>query len=160
MLSGKYTRETPACRRPIVGNASRNFLTERNYVIIDEVARVGRELGCAPAAVALAWVQAQPGVTSTIIGARRADQLAQNLSALEVTLTPAHSAALNAVSEPVLNFPAGMLKFVGMFSHGGLTVNGATAPSWPMSPTSDDDCYSPRRARHGHGGVGGAEVLC
>ena len=141
MLSGKYTRENAGVQTADRGERVTNFLTERNYVIIDEVARVGRELGCAPAAVALAWVQAQPGVTSTIIGARRADQLAQNLSALDVTLTPAHIAALNAVSEPVLNFPAGMLKFVGMFSQGGLTVNGETAPPWPLSPKTAAERY-------------------
>ena len=141
VLSGKYTRANAGAQKADRGERVTNFLTERNYVIIDELARIGGELGCSPAAVALAWVQAQPGVTSTIVGARRADQLAQNLSALEVTLTPAHRAALNAVSEPVLNFPAAMLKFVGMFSQGGLTVNGATSPAWPMSPTSDDDRY-------------------
>ena len=141
VLSGKYTRENAGVQKADRGERVTNFLTERNYVIIDELARIGGELSCSPAAVALAWVQAQPGVTSTIIGARRADQLTQNLSALDLTLTPAHLAALNAVSEPVLNFPAGMLKFVGMFSQGGLTVNGATSPAWPMSPKHDDDRY-------------------
>ncbi len=141
VLSGKYTRENAGVQKADRGERVTSFLTERNYVIIDELARIGTELSCSPAAVALAWVQAQPGVTSTIIGARRADQLAQNLSALDVVLTPAHLAALNAVSEPVLNFPANMLKFVGMFSQGGLTVNGATSPAWPMSPKHDGDRY-------------------
>ena len=36
-----------------------------------------------PASVALAWVQGRPGVASTIIGARRLDQLEQNLAALD-----------------------------------------------------------------------------
>jgi hypothetical protein len=46
---------------------------------------------------------------------------------------------LKAVSEPVLNFPAGMLKFVTMFTHGGMTVNGITAPAWPMAPRTDGE---------------------
>ena len=56
-------------------------------------------------------------------------------------LTAEHIASLKAVSEPVLNFPAGMLKFVGMFTQGGLTVNGQTAPVWPAAPTGDGERY-------------------
>ncbi len=45
--------------------------------------------------VALAWVQNQPGVTSTIIGARTMQQLDDNHGALDVKLSPAHLAALS-----------------------------------------------------------------
>ena len=50
---------------------------------------VAAELEVSPAAVAIAWVQARPGVTSTIIGARTMDQLEQNLRSLDVALSPA-----------------------------------------------------------------------
>ncbi|MEZ5420579.1 MAG: aldo/keto reductase [Vicinamibacterales bacterium] len=118
------------------GERVTNFLNERSYRIIDELQRIGGELDASPAAVALAWVQGRSGVASTIIGARRLDQLEQNLAALDLTLTPAQVGALDAVSEPVLNFPAGMLRFIGMFSQGGLTVNGQTAPPgrWRRGP--------------------------
>jgi hypothetical protein len=39
--------------------------------VIDLVNEIAAETGANPAAVALAWVQAQPGITSTVIGARR-----------------------------------------------------------------------------------------
>ena len=42
------------------------------------------------AAVALAWVQSRPGVASTIIGARRLDQLDQNLASADIVLTADH----------------------------------------------------------------------
>ena len=58
-----------------------------------------------------------------------------------MALSAAQIDALNAVSEPALSFPAGMLKFVTMFTHGGLTVNGVTAPAWPMSPKTDSERY-------------------
>ncbi len=45
-----------------------------------------RELGAAPAAVALAWLLHQPGVTAPIIGPRTAEQLDASLAALEVSL--------------------------------------------------------------------------
>ena len=141
VLSGKYTRENAGAQKSDRGERVTSFLTERTYTIIDELIRIGRETGASPASVALAWVQARPGVASTIIGARRMDQLEQNLAALDVMLSPAHVEALNKCSEPQLGFPAAMLKFVTMFSHGGLTVNGVTAPAWPLAPKSEGERY-------------------
>ena len=141
VLSGKYTRENAGTVQADRGERVTNFLTEKNYRIIDELIRVAGELGVSPASVALAWVQSRPGVASTIIGARRLSQLDQNLAGLDVALSDAQVQALNAVSEPVLGFPAGMLKFVSMFTHGGLTVNGLTAPAWPMAPKNDSERY-------------------
>jgi aryl-alcohol dehydrogenase-like predicted oxidoreductase len=140
-LSGKYTRANAGTVTADRGARVTDFLTERTYRIVDELQRIGAEVGASVASVALAWVQGRAGVASTIIGARRLDQLEQNLAGLDVTLTPAHVAALDAVSEPALNFPAGMLKFVAMFSQGGLTVNGQTAPVWPMAPKQASDRY-------------------
>jgi aryl-alcohol dehydrogenase-like predicted oxidoreductase len=140
-LSGKYTRANAGTVTADRGARVTDFLNERTYRIVDELQRIGTEVGASPASVALAWVQGRDGVASTIIGARRLDQLEQNLAGLDTILTPAHVAALDAVSEPVLNFPAGMLKFVAMFSQGGLTVNGQTAPAWPMAPKQDSDRY-------------------
>lgn len=141
VLSGKYTRANAGTVTADRGARVTDFLNERSYTIIDALEQVARETGASVASVALAWLQARPGVTSTIIGARRLDQLEQNLAGLDVTLTAAQIAALDAVSEPSLPFPAGMLKFVGMFTQGGLTVNGVSAPVWPMAPTVDADRY-------------------
>ena len=51
-----------------------------------------------PAEVALAWVIGQPGVTSTLIGATRPEQLTNNLSALDITLSREMRTQLDAVS--------------------------------------------------------------
>lgn len=115
VLSGKYTRANAGQVTADRGNRVTDCLNERGYRIIDELQRVATDAGASVAAVALAWLQARPGVASTIIGARRVDQLDQNLAGLDVYLSPAHVAALDAVSEPVLPFPAGMLRFIGMF---------------------------------------------
>lgn len=141
VLSGKYTRANAGQVTADRGARVTDFLNERSYRIIDVLETLASETGASVASVALAWLQARPGVTSTIIGARRLDQLDQNLAGLDVRLTTAQIAALDAVSEPSLPFPAGMLKFVGMFTQGGMTVNGATAPVWPMSPKSDAERY-------------------
>jgi aryl-alcohol dehydrogenase-like predicted oxidoreductase len=57
--------------------------TERNWKILDTLRSVAQRLGRNAAQVALNWVITQPGITSTIIGARRMSQLENNLSALD-----------------------------------------------------------------------------
>ena len=138
VLSGKYTRENAATVKPDRGDRVMAFLTERNLTIIDELLRVAAALSATPAAVALAWVQSRPGVTSTIIGARRLDQLDQNLSALDVVLDAAQIAALNKVSEPTLNFPAPFFRMIPTFAQGGTTVNGTPSTVWPLAPQPGD----------------------
>jgi len=141
VLSGKYTRQNASTTTADRGERVTSALTERNYVIIDELTRIAREVNSTPAAVALAWVQGRPGVTSTIIGARRPDQLDQNLSALDVKLDASHSAALDRVSKPTLNFPAAFLEFAPSFMHAGATVNGEPSQVPPMMPKNDAERY-------------------
>jgi aryl-alcohol dehydrogenase-like predicted oxidoreductase len=140
-LSGKYTRDNAHSQKADRGERVTLYLNEKGYAIIDELIRIARELNTNPAAVALAWVQRRPGVASTIIGARRLEQLDQNLAALDLTLAPEQIAALDALSQPVLNFPAGFLKSVPMIAHNGATVNGERSVPWPMSPRGDQDRY-------------------
>jgi aryl-alcohol dehydrogenase-like predicted oxidoreductase len=68
---------------------------------IDQVRRIADEVGAPMATVALAWVKAQPAVTSVLIGARNPDELAWNLPADDLTLDPTVLAQLAAVTEPV-----------------------------------------------------------
>jgi aryl-alcohol dehydrogenase-like predicted oxidoreductase len=56
--------------------------------------------------VALAWVLAQPGVTSVIVGARTLEQLDDNLAAADLVLEPDEIARLDAVTAPVPIYPA------------------------------------------------------
>src|SRR6185295_585720 len=101
VLSGKYTRAGAA--RPAGRQWAANYLDDKSYAVIDELQRVAKEIDTSVARVALAWVQARPGVTSTIIGARTLAQLDDNLKALEVKLRPDHTAALDALTQPKLN---------------------------------------------------------
>src|SRR3954471_10836174 len=78
-LSGKYTRANAATMKADRGERVTAYLTEKGYAIVDELIRIGRELNTSAAAIALAWLQSRAGVASTIIGARRLDQLEQNL---------------------------------------------------------------------------------
>ena len=132
VLSGKFRREDAASAASDRGARALSRLTPRTFTILDEVTRVATALGATPASVALAWVQSRPGVVSTIIGARRLDQLDANLAALDLVLPPEHVEALNTVSAPVLNFPAAFLSGAVSFMHNGLTVNGVPSEPLPL----------------------------
>jgi aryl-alcohol dehydrogenase-like predicted oxidoreductase len=141
VLSGKYTRENAKTTKADRGERVTQFLDERAFAIIDELARIARAHNTTPAAIALAWVQGRPGVASTIIGARRLDQLEQNLEAFDVTLTAEEIASLDKLSQPTLNFPAAFLKSANMFMHAGAVVNGETSIVWPLLPKNDTERY-------------------
>lgn len=141
VLSGKYTRENAGKVKADRGPWAESHLNERTYTVVDELQKIAKELDTTPARVALAWVQGRPGVTSTIIGARTMAQLEDNVKALDVALTKEHVASLDALTKPVLPFPAAFLSMAGVFMNGGTTVNGESAPPWPMAPKSDQERY-------------------
>ena len=91
--------------------------------------------------MALAWVQARPGVDSTIIGARTLEQLDQNLAGLDVQLAPQHVEALDRLSAPQLGFPATVLPAASTIMHSGATVNGEPSSAWPLAPANDGERY-------------------
>lgn len=141
MLTGKYTRENAATAKPTRGAFVSRAFTEDAFRVVDVLIGVAKQLGTTPARAALAWVQSQPGVASTIIGARTVEQLDDNLGGLEVRLSAEHSKALEEVSRPKLNFPYDFVRNASGFGYSGATVNGVTAPVNPLSPTSDAERY-------------------
>jgi aryl-alcohol dehydrogenase-like predicted oxidoreductase len=141
VLTGKYTRENVDEVQPGRGDRVKMFLTEKTFTIIDELTRIAGEHDTTPAAIALAWVQARPGVDSTIIGARTMAQLESNLTGLAVTLDDAQGAALDAVSTPTYGFPIPFLQMAPSIMHSGATVDGVASEPWPMAPQTDEERY-------------------
>jgi aryl-alcohol dehydrogenase-like predicted oxidoreductase len=122
LLSGKWSR-----RRSGAVDSRRGWVrpAEADYPVIDRLDEVAGQAGCTPAQAALAWVRDRPGVASTLIGARTAAQLRTNLDAVDVRLTPDQAAALEAVSEPALNFPADNNRHLAPgLAFAGATVDG------------------------------------
>jgi aryl-alcohol dehydrogenase-like predicted oxidoreductase len=76
------------------------LFTERNWKIVEVLRRVANEAGQSPARVALSWVTSRPGVTSTLMGVSRAEQVADSARSLTVVLSDAHRALLDHVSAP------------------------------------------------------------
>jgi aryl-alcohol dehydrogenase-like predicted oxidoreductase len=107
-LSGKFTRTggDEAARR-----ASFDFPPvnkDRAYDIIDAMEPIARTHGASVAQVAIAWLLAQRSVTSVIIGARRLDQLEDNLKAVDVSLSADDLRTLDEVSRLAPEYPSWM----------------------------------------------------
>ena len=114
LLSGKFSRENQkpqGTRRaefdfPIVDK-------ERTWKILDVMTPIAKAHGCSPARVALAWVLAKPFVTSVIIGAKRLEQLNDNIAAVDLKLSADEMKKLDEVSALPLEYPGWMLPFQG-----------------------------------------------
>ena len=116
-LTGKYARDqrpTGATRlgedpgRGIEAYDRRN--TERTWRVLDVVEGIARDRGVSMAQVALNWVTQQPTVSSTILGARTREQLADNLASASWRLTDDEVDRLDDVSAPPTpDYPYGMI---------------------------------------------------
>ena len=112
LLSGKFSREhqKPEDSRrssfdfPIVDK-------DRTWRILDVLQPIAKAHETSVATVALAWLLAKPFVTSIIIGAKRVDQLQQNLSAVDLQLTEDEMQKLDEVSALPPEYPGWMVPF-------------------------------------------------
>ncbi|MGE5567162.1 MAG: aldo/keto reductase [Parcubacteria group bacterium] len=81
---------------------------DRAWKCVAAMREVGDAHGCSVARVALAYVLNKPFVTSVIIGAKRLDQLDDNIAAAELELTADEMAKLDEVSELPAEYPGWM----------------------------------------------------
>ena len=84
---------------------------ERTWKILDAIAPIAQAHACSPARIALAWLLAKPVVTSVIIGAKRLDQLEDNIAAVDLHLTSDEIKQLDEVSALPPEYPGWMLPF-------------------------------------------------
>lgn len=107
-LSGKYKRDQPPAGATRLGeNPTRGMEAwqarnddERTWQVIGAVEKIAADHGVTASQVALAWLADRPAVTSVILGARTTDQLADNLAAADLELTPDETWRLTEASQP------------------------------------------------------------
>ena len=139
-LSGKYTRRNAGELKPDRGFAD-TFLGEKAFAVVDELEIIAKAHSSTVARVALAWVAAQPGVTSTIIGARRLAQLEDNVQALDVKLAPEELRRLDELTQQTFGFPQNMAPLFPAIHNGGTSVNGMLAPPTTFGVVTGDKIY-------------------
>ena len=114
LLSGKFGRDQPGdkdSRRSGFDFPPVN--RERAYDCIDAMRVMATARGVSVAQIALAWLLHQPQVSSVIIGAKRPDQLADNLAATGITLGAEELRQLDEVSRLPSEYPGWMLERQG-----------------------------------------------
>ena len=105
----------PAMRQFMASNA-------RKEAVAREVVTVARESGHSPAQVALSWLRQRKEPVIPIIGARKLDQLKDNLGCVGVKLEQQQIARLDAVSRIEMGFPHDFFatEMVRALSSGGM----------------------------------------
>jgi aryl-alcohol dehydrogenase-like predicted oxidoreductase len=96
-LTGKYRRGAPA---PASKRAKglQHALTEKNFALLDQMEAIANEHSATIAQIALAWMLADPIITSPIIGATSIPQLHENLGALNVKMSQSEVESLNTLT--------------------------------------------------------------
>ena len=115
LLSGKFSRDgkgPEGARR-----ADFDFPPvdkEKAFDILDVMHPMAEEKGISVARLAIAWLLHQRAVTSVIIGAKRLDQLEDNLKATEVELSAEDLQKLDEISKPASTYPEWMIDRQGL----------------------------------------------
>ena len=101
-LTGKYKPDGNAPRnsRGYGNDRMRPYANSQGYAIIDALTEISQTHHIAIPQIAIAWLLANPTVTSAIIGANKVDQLLETLKATAVTLSPEEKARLDNLPSP------------------------------------------------------------
>jgi aryl-alcohol dehydrogenase-like predicted oxidoreductase len=94
---------------------------ERAFACLDAMRPIAQARGVSVAQIAIAWLLHQPQVTTVIIGAKRPDQLADNLAATAVVLSDDELGQLDDVSRLPAEYPGWMLARQGEYRRKQIT---------------------------------------
>jgi len=105
-LSGKYTRENlKDSDNRLAGFDFLPFDKEAGFNVVNKMRGVAERHGASVAQIAIAWLLAKQVVASVIVGASKVHQLEDNLKAVEVKLSDAEVAELDAITVPAPLYP-------------------------------------------------------
>jgi aryl-alcohol dehydrogenase-like predicted oxidoreductase len=115
-LSGKYKRD----QTPPAGSRRTDFdfpplNKDKAFTCLDVMEPIAKTHGVSIAQVALSWVLSKQQVSSIIIGAKRIEQLKDNLAATRLTLSETELNTLDEVSALSQEYPGWMLAFQGQY---------------------------------------------
>lgn len=97
-LTGKYRSAEDAAKSPRGGGVVKKYLDARGLRILAALDEAAQLTGATPGQVAIAWVMAQPGVTSPIASATTLPQLQELVQAAQLRLAPEVLQRLDAAS--------------------------------------------------------------
>lgn len=110
LLSGKYGKNASAEEGRRVSFDFPPVNKDKAFDVIDVMQQIAQSKQVTVAQIALAWLLHQPVVTSVIIGAKKPEQLADNLKAIDVQLTDDELSQLDEVSKLSPEYPGWMIE--------------------------------------------------
>jgi aryl-alcohol dehydrogenase-like predicted oxidoreductase len=116
VLSGSFTRSDGPSGHPT--RVAAGSISERDLGVARAVQEVADGLGTSPSRVALAWTTARSRAVHPIVGARRLEQLLDNLGAADLTLPSDALARLDAAGEFDVGFPHDFIRDMQGFVFG------------------------------------------
>jgi aryl-alcohol dehydrogenase-like predicted oxidoreductase len=87
-LTGKYRRGGPEIDSPRAAGVRESYFNDRGFAVLDALDEIAAAHQTSVAAVALAWLLAQPTVAAPVASATSPEQLAEVLAATELELSP------------------------------------------------------------------------
>lgn len=120
LLTGKYSRNGPAPEGTRFGRLDlgqrykTRYWYDRNFEALEKLRVIGQQYGHTLPQIALSWALNKPPVTCAIVGATSVEQLDHNLSALELSMSPAEMKACDDIWE--LTLPPGWSLQMGLDS--------------------------------------------
>lgn len=101
-LTGKYRRGStaPANSRGYGNDRMRRYMNDKGFAIIETLTDIAQSHRAMPAQVAIAWLLANPTVTSAIIGANNVAQLADTIKASHISLAADEKERLDQLPSP------------------------------------------------------------
>ena len=108
-LSGKYNRNAATEEGRRVNFDFPPINKDKAFDVIDVMQEIATNKGVTVAQIALAWLLHQPVVTTVIVGAKKQEQLLDNLKATDVKLTVEELAKLDEVSKLAPEYPGWMI---------------------------------------------------
>lgn len=97
-LTGKYRRDQPMPESARAGGVQRRYMNEKGFAAVDKLEQIAQSHDATIAQTAIAWILANPAVSSAIIGANSVEQLVDTMQGAEVQLTGDEKAALDQVT--------------------------------------------------------------
>ena len=97
-LTGKYRRDTDIPDSVRADGVKSKYMNAQGFAAIDKLEEIGSAHNATVAQTAIAWILANPTVSSAIIGANNTDQLADTMKGADIELSADEKAALDEVT--------------------------------------------------------------
>jgi len=97
-LTGKYRRDTDIPDSVRADGIKSKYMNEQGFAAVDKLEVIGNAHNATIAQTAIAWILANPTVSSAIIGANNLDQLTDTMKGADIELSAEEKAALDEIT--------------------------------------------------------------